>query len=124
MDFSILLIDFGGATKYIDKAGKHLAPDEVDCFNGSITFASLNQMNNNSTSRRDDIIQLTYALFCMLNNFHYPFYNQNYLDDFNDYKTKHFGQYFLRMKMFKQQNNLGKMSVNLNIYNLPDDIND
>ena len=44
-DFSILLIDFGCATKYIDKAGKHLFQDEVDGFDGSITFASINHMN-------------------------------------------------------------------------------
>ena len=43
--FEVVLIDYGFATNYLEKNGKHLIQDkEVDLFRGNIMFASLNQL--------------------------------------------------------------------------------
>lgn len=63
------LIDFGFATRYIDKeTGLHIKQDEVETFRGNMIFGSLNQLNFLKTSRRDDMIALLYMLVYMVNN--------------------------------------------------------
>lgn len=63
------LVDFGFATKYIDKATKkHVEPQEIGTFRGNMIFASANQLNFQMTSRRDDLISLSYVLIYLLNN--------------------------------------------------------
>ena len=61
------LIDFGFATKYLDKeTGLHIEKKDVAMFRGNFTFASLNQLKYKTTSRRDDLIQLFYFLVYLL----------------------------------------------------------
>ena len=45
----------------------------IPTFEGDLAFSSLNQQEMNSTSRRDDIISLTYLLVFILNNCKMPF---------------------------------------------------
>ena len=69
------LIDFGFASKYIEKkSGKkvHIEQEEVAEFKGSLIFSSRHQMEFKSTSRRDDLISLCYTLLIMLNKFNFP----------------------------------------------------
>ena len=63
----ILLIDFGMATKYVDEDGDHLPNCEVEKFKGNLLFATLNTLQFNRPSRKDDLISLCYLLFTMLN---------------------------------------------------------
>ena len=36
---NVVLIDYGYASKYVDKSGTHLKQQEVDSFKGNILFA-------------------------------------------------------------------------------------
>lgn len=66
---SLHLVDFGFATSFIEKqSGLHIQHDEVETFRGNMIFGSLNQLNFQKTSRRDDLISLLYMLVYMLNN--------------------------------------------------------
>jgi hypothetical protein len=68
-DASLHLVDFGFATRFIDKStGLHIEEDEVSTFRGNMIFGSLNQLNFMTTSRRDDLISLCYMMIYMLNN--------------------------------------------------------
>ncbi len=68
-DASLHLVDFGFATRYIDKlTGLHIQKDEVETFRGNMIFGSLNQLNFMTTSRRDDVISLCYMLIYILND--------------------------------------------------------
>ena len=62
----IRLCEFGFATKYVDKDGKHLTKQDCDVFRSNILFASLNQFNFMCTSRRDDMLSLCYFLSYLL----------------------------------------------------------
>ena len=43
--FEVVSIDYGFASNYLQKNGKHITKDnEVDLFRGNIMFASLNQL--------------------------------------------------------------------------------
>ena len=64
---SIHLVDYGFATKFIDKKGRHLKLKEVDSFRGNFTTASADQMDFKNTSRRDDLISLVYFGSYLLN---------------------------------------------------------
>jgi hypothetical protein len=55
------------ATKYVDEDGNHLPNDEMEKFKGNLIFATLNTLNFNRPSRKDDLISLCYLLFNMLN---------------------------------------------------------
>lgn len=62
------LVDFGFAQRYIDKKTRqHIEPQEIQTFRGNMIFASLNQLNFQMTSRRDDLISLCYLLIYLLN---------------------------------------------------------
>lgn len=64
---SVNMIDFGFATRYIDKKTKeHLDKEEINTFRGNMVFASLNQLKFYTTSRRDDMISLFYLLVFMI----------------------------------------------------------
>ena len=68
-DSSIHLVDFGFATRYIDKETKqHISENEVDTFRGNMIFGSLNQLAFKTTSRRDDLISLCYMMIYVLNH--------------------------------------------------------
>lgn len=65
---SISIVDFGFVTRYADETNmKHLPVQNVKVFRGNIMFASPNQLNFRSTSRRDDLISLVYLMIYMLN---------------------------------------------------------
>lgn len=76
---SINLVDFGFATKYVEKkrssrkdtsaedsAPVHMSKTEVDVFRGNMIFSSTNQLQFYSTSRRDDLIALCYLLIYLV----------------------------------------------------------
>jgi casein kinase 1 len=65
-DCSIHLVDFGYATKYKDKKGNHIELGELPSFRGNIIFASRDQMEFKTTSRRDDLISMCYILVYLL----------------------------------------------------------
>ena len=55
-------------SSYLDKnSGKHVPKKLLSEFRGNFLFASLNQLNFKTTSRRDDLISLFYLL---VNLFH------------------------------------------------------
>ena len=65
----INVIDFGFASRYIDKATKkHVKKTKLNIFKGNIDFASLNQLKFKRTSRRDDLISLLYIMIYLFNN--------------------------------------------------------
>ena len=67
------LIDYGFAESYRNKAGEHVAPEtSVETFQGNLLFASGNQMDFFKTSRRDDLISLSYIMLFLLNQFEIP----------------------------------------------------
>lgn len=61
--------NFSSCTKLFEKNGQHLRSKKglSPTFDGDIIFSSLNQQELNSTSRRDDLISLTYLLVYLLN---------------------------------------------------------
>lgn len=63
----IRLIDFGFASKYIDKNGNHIPLTETQVFRSNMIFASVNQFNFYEPSRRDDMMSLCYMLIFMFN---------------------------------------------------------
>lgn len=74
---SINLVDFGFATKYVERARSrkkdgnadetvHISKTEVDVFRGNMIFSSTNQLQFYSTSRRDDLIALCYLLIYLV----------------------------------------------------------
>lgn len=66
-DCTFHLIDFGFASRYLDKeTHQHLDQVDTDLFQGNLIFSSLNQLNFKSTSRRDDLISLAYMMALML----------------------------------------------------------
>jgi hypothetical protein len=67
-----VLIDFGFASKYVDREGIHLDKSEIQTFQGNILFASKHQMDFSLTSRRDDLISLAYILMFLINNLQMP----------------------------------------------------
>ena len=60
-------MDFGFATKYLDKKGMHLPSKELESYRGNMLTASLNHMEFKSTGRRDDMISLLYLVIYLLN---------------------------------------------------------
>ena len=65
---NISIVDFGFVTRFTDEANQtHLPVQNVKVFRGNIMFASPNQLNFRSTSRRDDLISLGYLMIYMLN---------------------------------------------------------
>ena len=61
------IIDFGFAFSYLNKEGQHLDQLQTENFNGNLFYSSLNQLNFNSQSRRDDLISLSYMISSLLN---------------------------------------------------------
>ena len=65
---SINIVDFGFATRFRSEDNKtNLPVQNVKVFRGNIMFASPNQLNFKSTSRRDDLISLVYLMVYILN---------------------------------------------------------
>ena len=73
----VLLVDFGMATRYIDEqTGDHLEITQQREFKGNILFASLNALNFDLTTRKDDLISLCYLFLTMLNGGDFPLIDQ------------------------------------------------
>lgn len=65
----VTLIDFGFASSYLDKDGRHISDSDTnETFLGNLLCASYDQMNFFKTTRRDDIIATFYLLVICLNN--------------------------------------------------------
>ena len=65
-ELNLKLIDFGLATSYLEEdTGNHISQTVQNIFKGNIIFASLNALNFNQTSRKDDLISLLYYLLSL-----------------------------------------------------------
>lgn len=65
---TINLLDFGFASRFQKKHTHEILPQrELEVFHGNMLFSSINQLNFQSTSCRDDIISLGYLLVFLLN---------------------------------------------------------
>jgi serine/threonine protein kinase len=64
---SVNLVDFGFATKYLDRRGEHLHEGMLQSFRGNMLTSSTNLMMFKTTSRRDDMISLLYLIIYLLN---------------------------------------------------------
>jgi serine/threonine protein kinase len=71
-DLKVVLVDYGMAMKYTDEAGDHLENQEMDKFCGNLIFASLDVLNFNRPSRKDDLQMLCYFLIYLLNGGEMP----------------------------------------------------
>lgn len=63
----IHLIDFGFSERFMDENGNHKPQAQSNVFRGNLSFATLNQFEFRSTSRKDDIISLCYLMIYLLN---------------------------------------------------------
>lgn len=63
----IRMVDFGFASQYVDKSGKHLPLSETEVFRSNMIFATINQFEFKNTSRRDDMMSLVYLMVFMFN---------------------------------------------------------
>jgi serine/threonine protein kinase len=64
----VKLIDYSKAQSYLDNDGNHLERTKIDSFESFSLYASLNTLNLNSPSRKDDLISLCYMLFMIIND--------------------------------------------------------
>ena len=62
------IVNFKFTKSYKDASGLHFPQEKLDSFEGSTLFASVEQMKQNSPSRRDDLKSLLYILITLLNN--------------------------------------------------------
>jgi len=69
----IRLVDFGFASKFIDKDGQHIKLTNTEIFRGNMVFASVSQFDFIKTTRRDDLISLCYLLVYMFNKGDVPY---------------------------------------------------
>jgi serine/threonine protein kinase len=69
---SLHLIDFGFSKPYLNRDGTHQELKQVETFTGNLIFSSLNQLDFKSTSRRDDMISISYIIAHLLYKNHLP----------------------------------------------------
>ena len=69
---NVVLIDYGYASRYITKDGKLIKQHEVDSFRGNILFASVDQLEFQSASRKRDLISICYFIIFVLNGLEMP----------------------------------------------------
>ena len=93
-DCTINLVDFGFATKYLTRDSQtgrkcHVVKKLDDMFRGNLMFASSNQMQFYTTSRRDDLISLAYLLVYLVRDFKLPGVDMDQLamGDMESFKT-------------------------------------
>lgn len=75
----IMMVDFGFATKYVDKNGDHMSQQSNDTFRSNMIFATVNQFKFKNTSRRDDLMSLVYLLVFLSNKGSVPFIAPDHL---------------------------------------------
>ena len=65
----VFIIDYGNAQKFLLSDGAHRpngsGPDKFV----NVHFGSKNALNNDTLSRRDDMVQIIYNLMCLANSF-------------------------------------------------------
>ena len=65
----VYMIDMGFATRFIEEhSGEHISKKHVKTYRGNVFFSSLNHLSFVSTSRRDDMISLSYLLIYLFDN--------------------------------------------------------
>ena len=62
----VKLIDFGMAKKYLDKFENHVKCEDLPFFEGNKVFASHNALSLKTTSRKDDLISLSYLIIYLI----------------------------------------------------------
>ena len=114
--FKISLIDFGFARKFKHTTtGQHLPQRDLDTFNGNIIYSSLDQMNFLSTSRKDDMVSLTYNMFYLLNKLELPLnstFDCNVTSDQVITQFKEVHRYKKKISLVTMARNLTKMKLN------------
>ena len=70
---SLVIIDYGYASRFQEKNGTHIKQHEIDQFKGNLMFAPIDQIEFRSASRKSDLISIFYILIFMLNDFELPF---------------------------------------------------
>ena len=71
-DQNVVLIDYGLVTQFLESDGNHLEKRVSEYFKGNYMFASLDQLNTFSPSRRSDLNSLCYILIYMVNGLKMP----------------------------------------------------
>jgi serine/threonine protein kinase len=69
----VRLVDFGFAERFRDKDGNHIKEVDVQVFRSNMIFASPNQLEFKTTSRRDDLKSLCYLLVYLFKSTNVPF---------------------------------------------------
>lgn len=110
----VYLIDFGFSSKYFEEDGKtHIDIGlQTEMFEGNLLFASLDQMNFQRTSRRDDIISVFYLIIYLINDCQFTNLNIN--------EKLPIAQQFKQVKDYKSKNSLTKLVEKLDIECLED----
>ena len=126
----VKLIDYSLAQEYLDEEGNHLECCKVDSIDETNVFSSLNSLNLNSVSRKDDLISLCYMVFLIINDGQLPFLKDNSQLGDNEViigvKKKHSLQEMLAsLKIVSEKTNQNLMEFvtlidNLNFCDCPD----
>jgi len=77
----MVLIDYGYASKYLNKDGVHYNKKSMDNFKGNMLFSGLDGLNFIHPSRRSDIHSIGYLIIYMLNNLEMPLFNYKSCSD-------------------------------------------
>lgn len=86
-DLTLVLVDFGFATRYIDKkTGEHLEEAKLNFFRGNQLFASKYHLDFDRTSRRDDITSIFFLMVYMLNGGKMPGVDNKKCSKLNSFK--------------------------------------
>ena len=107
-EMNVMLIDLGFTTKFMESPNKHKLQASQESFGGNIIFASHNQMSFKNTSRKDDMVSLTYLVLTMLNHNHFPCFDNEwtaFYDNDDEMRAK-----FLELQSHKERFSLSKMS--------------
>ena len=62
----IRLVDFGFAERFVSPDGVHIDQESKEVFRGNMIFATQNQFEFKTTSRKDDLISMCYMLIYLL----------------------------------------------------------
>ena len=60
------IIDYGFTTSYLEEGSHIQENDQLELFAGNLLFASINQLEYNKTSRKDDLMSLIYLMIYIL----------------------------------------------------------
>ena len=71
-DNNVVLIDYGYASRFQEKNGDMIKQHEIESFRGNIMFASVSQLEFQSSNRKSDLLSICYILIFMLNDLSMP----------------------------------------------------